>query len=103
LLRSIFDWPERSFLGRRSISRVGVVGADADGDVIFLWTGENSVEDNVRSQQQIDALQRDPLWQRLKAVQAGRVYRVPSYWIGNGPIAANAILDDLFKYLVEPS
>jgi iron complex transport system substrate-binding protein len=75
----------------------------ADGDVIFLWTGENTAEENVRLQQKLEALERDPLWQQLKAVQAGRVYRVPSYWIGSGPIAANAILDDLFKYLVEPS
>ncbi len=75
----------------------------ADGDVIFLWTGQNSAEENARLQQEIDALQRDPLWQRLKAVQAERVYQVPSYWIGWGPLAANAVLDDLFTYLVEPS
>ncbi len=75
----------------------------ADGDVIFLWTGENTAEENARLQQKLDELERDPLWQQLKAVQAGRVYRVPSYWIGSGPIAANAILDDLFTYLVEPS
>mgnify|MGYP005843895939 CR=1 FL=1 len=75
----------------------------ADGDVIFLWTGENTAEANAQLQPKLDALKRDPLWQRLKAVQAGRVYEVPSYWLGSGPIAANAILDDLFKYLVEPS
>jgi iron complex transport system substrate-binding protein len=75
----------------------------ADGDVIFLWTGENTAEENARLQQKLEALERDPLWQQLRAVQAGRVYRVPSYWIGSGPIAANAVLDDLFTYLVEES
>jgi len=73
----------------------------ADGDVIFIWTGENTAEGNQEAQKRLQALQRDPLWGQLKAVQAGQVYEVPSYWIGNGPIAANAILDDLFKYLVE--
>ncbi|MDJ0593425.1 MAG: hypothetical protein QNJ72_26140 [Pleurocapsa sp. MO_226.B13] len=46
-------------------------------------------------------LKADPLWSKLNAVQQGKVYDVPSYWIGMGPIAANLVLDDLFKYLVE--
>lgn len=75
--------------------------AQADGDIIFLWTGDNTAEERQRSQQQLQQLQQDPIWQQLEAVQAGRVYRVPGYWIGTGPLAANAILDDLFKYLVE--
>ncbi|MFH7243791.1 MAG: iron-siderophore ABC transporter substrate-binding protein [Spirulina sp.] len=75
----------------------------ADGDVIFVWTGENTPEAMATAQQNLQTLLQDPLWQRLKAVQAGRVYTVPSYWIGSGPIAANAVLDDLFTYLVEPS
>ncbi len=77
--------------------------AQADGDVIFLWTGENTAEENQRLQQQLEALQQDPLWRQLKAVQSGQAYQVPSYWIGSGPIAANAVLDDLFTYLVEGS
>ncbi|WP_428843083.1 iron-siderophore ABC transporter substrate-binding protein [Sphaerothrix gracilis] len=75
--------------------------AQADGDVIFIWTGENTAAANQEAQERLQKLQQDPLWGQLKAVQAGRVYQVPSYWIGSGPIAANAILDDLFKYLVE--
>lgn len=73
----------------------------ADGDVIFLWTGENTTEAAESAQKNLQILQDDPLWQQLEAVQQGRVYQVPSYWIGSGPIAANAVLDDLFKYLVE--
>ncbi|AIE73431.1 Iron(III) dicitrate transport system, periplasmic iron-binding protein FecB [Synechocystis sp. PCC 6714] len=72
----------------------------ADGDVIFLWTGENTSQANQEAQKRLQELQQDPLWGQLKAVRAGKVYEVPSYWIGSGPIAANAILDDLFKYLV---
>ncbi len=74
--------------------------AQVDGDVIFLWTGDNTAADRQTSQQQLQKLRQEPLWQQLRAVQAGRVYEVPGYWIGNGPIAANAILDDLFKHLV---
>jgi iron complex transport system substrate-binding protein len=72
----------------------------ADGDVIFLWTGENTTEGNQDAQKRWQELQQDPLWQQLKAVQGGKVYQVPSYWIGSGPIAANAILDDLFEHLL---
>jgi len=82
-----------------SISRERL--ADADGDVIFLWTygGNDQLVQQAKSQK--TRLQADPLWSQLQAVQQGRVYDVPGYWIGDGPLAANAVLDDLFKYLVE--
>jgi iron complex transport system substrate-binding protein len=72
----------------------------ADGDVIFIWTGENDPKINEELQTKIIALQKEPLWQNLKAVKNERVYQVPSYWIGSGAIAANLVLDDLFKYLI---
>ncbi|MEO0517526.1 MAG: iron-siderophore ABC transporter substrate-binding protein [Cyanobacteria bacterium P01_A01_bin.116] len=75
----------------------------ADGDAIFVWTSENTAEANQTAQEKLTELQARQLWQNLKAVQLDRVYFVPNYWIGNGPIAANAILDDLAKYLVETS
>jgi iron complex transport system substrate-binding protein len=74
----------------------------ADGDVIFLWTGESISDVASTAQERLEVLLQDPLWRRLKAVQEGRVYTVPSYWIGSGPIAANAILDDLFTFLTKP-
>jgi iron complex transport system substrate-binding protein len=74
----------------------------ADGDVIFLWTGESIADVASTAQERLEVLLQDPLWRRLKAVQEGRVYAVPSYWIGSGPIAANAILDDLFTFLTKP-
>lgn len=67
----------------------------ADGDVIFVWSlGEEAATTRKR-------LEDDPLWSKLDAVQAGKVYEVPGYWIGRGPIAANKVLDDLSTYLLE--
>lgn len=73
----------------------------ADGDAIFIWTAENTEEANQTAQKKLAELKADPLWQNLKAVQEDRIYSVPSYWIGSGPLAANGILDDLFKYLIK--
>ncbi|WP_197064728.1 iron-siderophore ABC transporter substrate-binding protein [Leptolyngbya sp. KIOST-1] len=77
--------------------------SDADGDAIFIWT--YGYQDGIAQQAQTEKgrLMGDPLWSTLNAVQNGQVHEVPSYWIGSGPIAANAILDDLFNYLVEDS
>ena len=77
--------------------------SQVDGDVLFVWTAENQAEANQEAQKKLEKLQSDPLWKTLNVVQKNKVYFVPSYWIGSGPIAANAILDDLFKYLVEAS
>jgi len=68
----------------------------ADGDIIFVWTyGENS-------EKAMEKLKADPLWSQLEAVQQGKVYQVNgSHWIGSGPIAANLVIDDLFRYLLE--
>jgi iron complex transport system substrate-binding protein len=69
--------------------------AAADGDVIFVWNlGEEA-------QTKLAQLKQDPLWSTLNAVQAGKVYEVPPYWIGSGPIAANNILNDLTTYLLD--
>ncbi len=91
-----FDNPIQTSISRELLSQAG-------GDVIFIWTGENTPEGNQQAASQLQTLQQDPLWQKLTAVQAKRVSQVPNYWIGSGPIAANAVLDDLFKYLIEQS
>jgi iron complex transport system substrate-binding protein len=45
-----------------------------------------------------------PLWQMLNVVKNNRVYTVDSgYWIFGNILSANAILDDLVKYLLEES
>jgi iron complex transport system substrate-binding protein len=68
---------------------------DIDGDVLFVAT------DGQESTQKLDALKQNPLWKNLRAVQQNRVYAVnyPT-WRGGNPLAANAVIDDLFKYLV---
>jgi len=49
----------------------------------------------------IPQLKQKPLWQRLQAVQQNRVYIVSfPNWTGGSLFAANAVIDDLFKYLV---
>ncbi|MBD6617809.1 iron-siderophore ABC transporter substrate-binding protein [Komarekiella sp. 'clone 1'] len=72
----------------------------ADGDIIFIWTAENNAKGNQTAQKKLEQLKLSPLWKNLKAVKENKVYLVPKYWIGNGILAANAIIDDLFKYLV---
>ncbi|MEA5617118.1 ABC transporter substrate-binding protein [Cronbergia sp. UHCC 0137] len=66
----------------------------ADGDVMFL-----------QRHPQADKYQyilNHPLWLQLNAVKSGKVYEVgDDYWHGGSYIAANLILDDLFKYLVK--
>ena len=69
----------------------------ADGDAIFVIV-EDSDE---KIDEMLASLKADPLWSKLNAVQKGKVYEVGDYWIGTGAIAANAVLDDSFKYLVE--
>ncbi len=66
----------------------------ADGDVIFLQ--QHPQADNYQH------VINHPLWLQLNAVQLGKVYKVGhDYWHGGSYIAANLILDDLFKYLVK--
>ena len=73
----------------------------ADGDVMFVWTSGSNEEIAEDDQAALEELKVDPLWSELNAVQQGQVYDIPQYWIGTGPIAANLVLDDLFKYLVD--
>ena len=68
----------------------------ADGDVVFVAVG--NWDDKI--QEVLTSLKTDPLWAKLEAVEQGKVYEVGDYWIGTGVIAANAVLDDLFEYLV---
>ena len=66
-----------------------------DGDVIFAAVDPGGEES-------LKSFQTRPLLQTLKAAQQDQVYVVDSgYWIFGNILAANAILDDLFKYLVE--
>lgn len=53
------------------------------------------------SRETFAALQQKPLWKKLKAVQNGQVYTVDrDAWIGSNLIAADVVIDELYKYLV---
>jgi iron complex transport system substrate-binding protein len=68
---------------------------DIDGDVLFV------AADGPEAAQTITKLKQDPFWQKLRAVQAERVYPVnyPT-WRGGNPLAADEVIDDLFTYLL---
>ncbi|NES98869.1 MAG: ABC transporter substrate-binding protein, partial [Desertifilum sp. SIO1I2] len=70
--------------------------AEVDADVLFVF---NDVDPS--SEQRLQEMKTDPLWSRLSVVQRDRVYEVPAYWGCCGLIAANRVVDDLFKYVVE--
>lgn len=73
---------------------------DMDGDIIFVVVDQGDDD----AKKMFDQLQKKPLWNQLKAVQQGRVYPVnlPT-WRGGNPLAADAVIDDLFRFLVENS
>lgn len=66
-----------------------------DGDVLLI--GGLTANDKDR----LEELKQKPLWQQLRAFQSGQVYVIDYMtWRGGNLIAANAVIDDLFKYLV---
>lgn len=90
--------------GNEIQASISVEQADqADGDVMFIWTSENTAAANQTARKKLADLQSSPLWERLNVMRTNRIYFVPDYWIGSGPLAANAVIDDLFKYLVKPT
>ena len=90
---------QRSSGGQQRISRELL--EYADGDALFLWISDDDFSAAEVRDTALTRLKADPLWSRLKAVQNDKVYEVPGYWLGFGPIAANAVVDDLFTYLLE--
>ncbi|MBE7384258.1 MAG: iron-siderophore ABC transporter substrate-binding protein [Leptolyngbya sp. SIO1E4] len=66
-----------------------------DGDVLFVASFNDA------DQEAVEKLKRNPLWQTLKAVQQNQVYFVDGVtWVwGSDMIGAEAVIDDLQKYL----
>lgn len=64
-----------------------------DADVLFVDNWKKSTSEP-------SSFLKKPLWSTLKAVQKNQVYEVD--WVVGGPLGANRIIDDLFKYLVNP-
>lgn len=75
---------------------------ELDGDVLFYFVGGGKREQE-EAEQSLERLRSNPLWNRLRAVQNNRSYRVDAaHWFeGVSVRGANLILDDLEKYLVE--
>ena len=70
---------------------------ELDGDIMFVILDED--ED---SKQLFEQLRKKPLWNQLNAVQQDRMYVVNlATWRGGNPLAAAAVIDDLFKYLTD--
>lgn len=71
---------------------------ELDGDILFLSVYDEDSEKTLADWQQ------KPLWNQLQVVQNKRVYLVPGrIWRAGDLLAANLILDDLYKYLIESS
>lgn len=71
-----------------------------DGDVIFVMVSDEAEGEAFR-----DRFTGNPLWDRLEAVEAGRVETVnEEHWnLGGGILAANRMLDDLEGYFHDGS
>lgn len=67
---------------------------DLDGDVIFVMHFKPG-------DSQATSLMKNPIWSQLTAVKNGKVYEVSddTWSRGIGILGANAVLDDLYKYL----
>ena len=69
---------------------------EADGDVIFVASYNKS------DREHLDNVLERPLWKQLEAVQQNRVYLVDAEtWRGGNLLAAHAIINDLYKYLLD--
>lgn len=68
---------------------------EIDSDVIFIAPLQQD------DRAAIDELRKDPLWSQLKAEEKGQVYLVDfSVWRGLNFFAAQKVLDDVSKYLI---
>jgi iron complex transport system substrate-binding protein len=68
-----------------------------DADFLFIMTEQLSTEFKDANSKSLSFL-KHPIWSQLKAVKNNQVYKVN--WTVGGPIGANRVIDDLFKYLV---
>jgi iron complex transport system substrate-binding protein len=73
---------------------------ELESDAMFLRAWGGVASEQQAAQSALQKLKADPLWRQLQVVQQGKVYEVGDYFQGGGPITANLILDDLFKYLI---
>ena len=69
---------------------------DLDADILFLSLYDKESEEILADWQQ------KPLWNQLQVAQNRQVYLVDAgIWRAADPLAANLVIDDLYKYLVK--
>ena len=75
--------------------------AQLDGDVLFYIVGGSNDSDTNGRHEEVLA---NPLFQRLPAVRAGRLYRLdPGTWMEfSGLPSAHRVLDDLERFVIGP-
>lgn len=87
--RQLIQTPDDTIV-KLSLERIDLL----DADVLFV-----AVDPGAR--ELFQKYQNTRLWRTMNVVQNQRVYSVDSsYWIFGNILSANAILDDLFKYLL---
>ncbi|WP_375471285.1 iron-siderophore ABC transporter substrate-binding protein [uncultured Nostoc sp.] len=69
-----------------------------DADMLFIMTELLKKKFKKANSEPLSFLQK-PIWSTLQAVKNKQIYKVN--WTVGGPIGANRIIDDLFKYLVK--
>lgn len=65
-----------------------------DADVLFVVAGGGG-QNQAAADEALEALEANPLWATLPAVQAGRVHVVGEHWTTGEATAAQLILDDI--------
>lgn len=70
---------------------------EMDGDMLFYFTYETGEGEATKLEQE---WLKDPLWNNLEVVKAGKAFKVsdPIWNTAGGVLAANLMLDDLYRY-----
>jgi iron complex transport system substrate-binding protein len=74
---------------------------DVEADYVFVHTFGGSEEEDRALADALEEVTSSPLWERVPAVQNGQAHIVGDYWFGFGLTAANAVLDDIERFLLE--
>ncbi|MEM9955413.1 MAG: ABC transporter substrate-binding protein [Chloroflexota bacterium] len=70
-----------------------------DADYVFVFATDGLTDGDGLAY--LEETRANPLWQALTAVQDEQLYIVGNYWFSSGYIAAHAIVDDLFTFVLD--
>lgn len=74
---------------------------DLGADTLFVYTSASDEVERRKTDEALRELRSNPLWRKNEAVREDQAYMVEDHWFGFGVTAANAVLDDVEKYLLE--